>query len=220
MFFAIMKADDISDFEEEFSYYQINDPLISYNKAITEFNKGFYYYFSRPVLRTYIFLTPDFSRRAINNVFDNLSAPLRFSTNLLQFKFTKAKDELLRFMINSTIGFLGLVDIGTHAGIPKHQADFGLVLAHWGVDGGFHFVLPFVGPSNFRDLLTMPIDWLLSPTTYFVKPFSASIGTKIYKTANNLSFYLDTFDDVYNNTPNLYPFLRDNYEITRKTLSK
>ncbi|MCW1844639.1 MlaA family lipoprotein, partial [Campylobacter jejuni] len=153
------------------------------------------------------------------NFFDNLLAPLRFVSNVLQFKFEEAGEEFKRFTANTIMGFGGLMDVASKMGLKKHPADLGTVLAHWGVGSGFHIVLPILGPSNLRDTLTLPATWYASFTAY-IDPTWASIAISAYGFGNELSFRLDEIDEIYHNTPNLYPFLRDAYEQRRNELSK
>ena len=84
---------------------------------------------------------------------------------------------------------------------------------------GFHIVLPVLGPSNLRDALALPVDWFLQPTAY-IDPTWLEIVVSAYGFGNELSFRLDELDEIYYNTPNVYPFLRDAYEQRRIELSK
>ena len=224
-------ADEFDDFEAEFDSFKVNDPLSGYNKMMTSFNVGFYSYVARPVAVGYDFIVPDFLQTAVKNLFTYISMPIRFLGNVLQLKFKEAGTELKRFGINTVFGFFGLIDAASKAGVPIHHADFGLVLAHWGVGSGFHFVLPFLGPSNLRDTLSIPVNWYANPLSYidvgaavdFGGVFSLnwlSVGLRGFDIMNELSLSTGALDEIYFNTPNLYPFLRDAYEKRRMELSK
>ncbi|MBX0624557.1 VacJ family lipoprotein [Campylobacter coli] len=217
--FAFANELDLNDFEEEYQSYKVNDPLYGYNKAMTSFNVALYDYSLRPILKGYNAITPEFIRTGVRNFFDNLFAPLRFVGNVLQFKFEEAGEEFKRFSANTIMGFGGIMDPASKMGLKKHPADLGTVLAHWGVGSGFHIVLPILGPSNLRDTLTLPATWYVSPTAY-IDPTWASIAISAYGFGNELSFRLDEIDEIYYNTPNLYPFIRDAYEQRRNELSK
>ncbi|EAI2504596.1 VacJ family lipoprotein [Campylobacter jejuni] len=217
--FAFAKEQNLDDFEQEYQNYQVNDPLSGYNKAMTSFNVALYDYGLRPVLKGYNTITPEFIRLGVRNFFDNLLAPLRFVGNILQFKFEEAGEEFKRFTANTIMGFGGLMDVASKMGLKKYPADLGTVLAHWGVGSGFHIVLPILGPSNLRDTLALPATWYASFTAY-IDPTWASIAISAYGFGNELSFRLDEIDEIYHNTPNLYPFLRDAYEQRRNELSK
>ena len=224
-------ADEFDDFEAEFDSFKVNDPLSGYNKMMTSFNVGFYSYVARPVAVGYDFIVPDFLQTAVKNLFTYVSMPIRFVGNVLQLKFKEAGTELKRFGINTVFGFFGLIDAASKAGVPIYHADFGLVLAHWGVGSGFHFVLPFLGPSNLRDTLSIPVNWYANPLSYidvgaavdFGGVFSLnwlSVGLRGFDIMNELSLSTGALDEIYFNTPNLYPFLRDAYEKRRMELSK
>ncbi|HED6598232.1 TPA: VacJ family lipoprotein [Campylobacter coli] len=217
--FAFANELDLNDFEEEYQSYKVNDPLYGYNKAMTSFNVALYDYSLRPILKGYNAITPEFIRTGVRNFFDNLFAPLRFVGNVLQFKFEEAGEEFKRFSANTIMGFGGIMDPASKMGLKKHPADLGTVLAHWGVGSGFHIVLPILGASNLRDTLTLPATWYASPTAY-IDPTWASIAISAYGFGNELSFRLDEIDEIYHNTPNLYPFIRDAYEQRRNELSK
>lgn len=219
-------ADDFADdFEAEFDEFKVSDPLSGYNKAMTAFNVGFYTYFLRPVAKGYDFVMPDFAQTGIKNFFTYISMPIRLISNALQFKFSEAGTELKRFGINTVFGFFGLIDAASKVGVPIYHSDFGLVLAHWGVGSGFHFVLPILGPSNLRDTLAIPVNWYMSPTTYIDTQSHTfiswlSVGLTSFNILNEVSINTPTMDEIYYNTPSLYPFLRDAYEKRRADMSK
>ncbi len=216
--FAFSKEQNLDDFEEEYQSYQVNDPLFTYNKIMTVFNVWIYDYGFYPLLKGYNIIIPEFIRISVRNFFDNLSSPLRFIGNTLQFKFEESGEEFKRFTANTIMGFGGLMDLASKMGLKKHPADIGTILAHWGVGSGFHIVLPILGPSNLRDALSLPATLYANPSTYMQTNWA--IATNTYSFINELSFKLDEINTIYRDTPNLYPFLRDAYEQRRKELSK
>lgn len=216
---ALANETDLNEFEQEYSAYEVNDPLSGYNKMMTKFNIALYDYGFRPVLKGYNAITPEFVRTGVRNFFDNLLSPLRFIGNVFQFKFREAGDEFKRFTANTILGFGGFRDVASLMGIQKHPADVGTILAHWGVGSGFHIVLPVLGPSNLRDTLSLPVDWFLQPTAY-IDPVWLRVSTSAYGFSNEFSFRIKELDEIYHNTPNVYPFLRDAYEQRRIQLSK
>ena len=220
MFFAnFIFAENLEEFENEYKEFKVNDPLYSYNKAMTSFNVALYDYGFNPVLKAYNSVTPSLLRVGVRNFFDNLLSPLRFFGNLLQFKFKNANDEFKRFLANSILGFGGVFDPASKMGFQKHYADLGTALAHWGVGSGFHLVLPVFGPSNLRDTLSLPAAWYSNPISY-IEPTWASVSISAYGFANELSFRLDELDELYHSNVDLYLFLRDAYEQRRIELSK
>ncbi|KAA6224956.1 MULTISPECIES: VacJ family lipoprotein [unclassified Campylobacter] len=216
---TIISENEFDEFEEEFEQYEINDPLAGYNKMMTSFNVALYTYAFRPVLKGYEYVAPKPIRTGVRNFFSNLLGPLRIISQTLQFKFDKASDEIKRFLANTILGLGGIFDSATDMKIPKHPGDIGTAFASWGIKSGFHIVLPILGPSNLRDLIALPFDWYLSPTAYLDDVW-LRWGISVYGYGNELSFRTDEIDEIYYNTPNLYPFLRDAYEQSRIELSK
>lgn len=214
------------EFEAEFESFKVNDPLSGYNKMMTRFNVVLYTYALRPIAKGYEFVIPEFARLGIKNFASYINMPIRFLGNVLQLKFKEAGTELKRFGVNTIFGFFGLIDAASKAQIPLHHADFGLVLAHWGVGGGFHFVLPVLGPSNLRDTLSIPVNWYASPITYAATYDSSawinwlSVGITSFVMINEASLNTPTLDEIFYKTPNLYPFLRDAYEKRRMEMAK
>lgn len=127
------------------------DPLEGMNRATFEFNQGFDDVLLRPVAEGYRFILPDPARAAVTNFFANLKDPWIALNQLMQGKPRHAIDDLGRFVWNSTIGLLGLIDVASDMGLPKHNEDFGQTLAVWGFDFGAYLVLPILGPSSVRD---------------------------------------------------------------------
>jgi phospholipid-binding lipoprotein MlaA len=127
------------------------DPWEGMNRATFEFNDGFDRVLLKPVAEGYRFVMPDPARAAVTNFFATLQDPWIAVNQLLQGKPRLAIDDLARFVWNSTIGLLGLIDVASDMGLPKHKEDFGQTMAVWGMDFGPYVVLPILGPSSVRD---------------------------------------------------------------------
>ncbi len=127
------------------------DPWEPLNRATFEFNDGVDRAFFKPVAEGYRFVMPGPARTAVSNFFSNLNDPWVALNQLMQGKVRLAVDDFGRFVWNSTIGLLGLIDVATDMGLPKHKEDFGQTLGVWGVDFGPYFVIPILGPSSVRD---------------------------------------------------------------------
>lgn len=155
------------DFEDEFGdeeLLNVFDPLSGYNRAMTRFNDRFYFWLLKPVSEGYRYIVPEPARLSVARVFKNILFPLRFINNILQLKFEGAGVEFSRFCINSTVGILGFADPAKKwLDLEAYPEDFGQTLGHYGVGGGFHIVLPLLGPSNLRDLASMVPDYYSSP---------------------------------------------------------
>ena len=211
------------EFEDEFKTAdtEVFDPLEGYNRWMTKVNDKIYTYAFDPVSRAYAFVIPKPARLGLSNVFHNLKFPIHFANNLLQFKFDASMKELGRFMINSSLGILGIFDVARAGGIEPQEEDFGQTLGYYGVGAGPHVVLPFLGPSNIRDSLGFSVDLLISPT---------ATGSLKYQIPDNSEKALALFSAYYLNENSLHPgkyenfkkdaldvytFFRDSYEQKR-----
>lgn len=128
----------------------VGDPWEGFNRKVHAFNDGLDKVV-RPVAVGYDKIMPDPFQRGIGNFFRNLDAPVTFVNQLLQGKFKQGGSTVGRFLLNSTVGLLGFFDVATKAGIPYYNEDLGQTLAKWGYDDSRYLVLPFFGPSTFRD---------------------------------------------------------------------
>jgi len=235
-------TDDEGGFEDEFedefaaSGQEVFDPLSGYNRVMTGFNDGFYIFVLDPVARGYRWVLPDTARRGVKNFFHNILFPLRFVNNALQLKVKNAGEEFLRFSINSTIGILGFWDPAKDLfGLEAHEEDFGQTLGYYGVGGGFHVVLPFLGPSNLRDMFSLYPDMQMDPINYVEKrpynfpkqegeylgvprPTLQALEMKLFNTVNDESLRIGQYENLKKDAIELYPFLRDVYEQNRAKL--
>ena len=228
------------EFEEEFaaSEQEIFDPLSGYNRVMTGFNDGFYFYVLDPVARGYSWVLPETARRGVKNFFHNILFPLRFVNNALQLKVKNAGEEFLRFSINSTIGILGFWDPAKEwFDLEAHEEDFGQTLGYYGVGSGFHVVLPFLGPSNLRDMFSLYPDMQMDPVNYVEnRPYNfpkqegeyrgvskqtlQEVDLALLKTINRESLRIGQYANLKKDAIELYPFLRDVYEQNRAKLIK
>ena len=140
-----------------------DDPLEPINRVIFEFNEVVDDNILEPVAKGYKYVTPDPVEKGISNFFSNLGEINTIANDLLQLKFQQAAKDSLRFVVNSTIGVLGVFDVATTLGLSKNKEDFGQTLGFWGVPNGPYLVLPFLGPSSFRDAPGAFVDYELSP---------------------------------------------------------
>jgi phospholipid-binding lipoprotein MlaA len=127
------------------------DPLEKLNRGVWAVNQGADKVVIKPVTQVYRAVAPRPVRQGVTNVFANLSEPWSFVNNLLQGKGERASRNFARFLINSTIGIVGLWDPASKLGARPAPEDFGQTLAVWGVNGGPYLVLPLLGPSTMRD---------------------------------------------------------------------
>ena len=143
-----------------------NDPWEPTNRAVFDFDVQLDHAVARPVAKFYRSAVPELARDGIHNALTNLNAPVVFVNDTLQLEADKATDTLGRFMVNSTVGLGGLVDVASKVGIPYHDNDFGITLGKGGAAEGSYLVLPFVGPKPPRDLVGNGVDIAFDPLTY------------------------------------------------------
>jgi phospholipid-binding lipoprotein MlaA len=127
------------------------DPWEGTNRAIFSFNQGVDQNVLVPAANAYRTVVPRPAQDAIHDFLQNLNGPIIFANDVLQGQFGLAGDTLGRFMVNTTLGLGGMVDVATKAGVPYHTNDLGITLATWGVAPGPYLMLPVLGPSNPRD---------------------------------------------------------------------
>ena len=143
---------------------EINDPFEDLNRDIFIFNEKLDEKLLKPAALTYRKVTPQFARTGVTNFFNNLEEIDTTLNQVLQGEIKYAFNDAGRFVINSTIGLFGLIDVASKMGLEKHEEDFGQTLGVWGFDSGPYIMIPFLGPSNPRDLLSRPISSFLSGT--------------------------------------------------------
>ena len=115
-----------------------------------------------PVARAYVRVTPRFFRTGVTNFVDNLTYPNVILNDFLQGKFEQGVADSMRFVINTTFGIAGLLDVATGFGLERHDEDFGQTLARWGVDEIAYLELPLLGPNSVRDVGNIPLAWQTS----------------------------------------------------------
>jgi phospholipid-binding lipoprotein MlaA len=120
------------------------------NRVVFAFNKGLDHAIIRPVARGYSHL-PRPVRNGVRNFSQNLREPLVFANDLLQVNFLRSLNTAGRFVVNSTVGVVGIFDVADHWGMPRHDADLGQTFGVWGIGPGHTVELPLFGSSNVRD---------------------------------------------------------------------
>lgn len=162
-------------FRDSGSETGFNDPLIRFNRAVFAFNDVSYRYVLIPAARTYQ-KAPAPVRNGIGNFFNNIKAPISVINHLLQLNGQQAGRETARFVINSTVGILGVMDpAASQFDIPRSQTGMRQTLTQYGAGYGAYLVLPFIGPSNIRDGSSVFLDSLLNPLGYLDNPESTLI---------------------------------------------
>ena len=193
------------------------DPLEPMNRAVFTFNDKVDEAVLQPVARGYRSVLPEFLRTGITNMFSNLDDVWVGINNLLQGKVNEGAQDFARFTWNSTIGLLGFFDVSTAMDLPKHNEDFGQTLGRWGVGTGPYLVLPFFGPSNFRDAPGVFVDSKADVVRNLdhVPTRNSLYAERVVNTRTNL---LDAGKVLEEAALDKYRFLRDAYLQRRRSL--
>jgi phospholipid-binding lipoprotein MlaA len=192
-------------------FERTNDPLEPFNREVFDFNLFIDRVALKPIAQAYVKVVPESGRNALRHFFDNLNEPIVFGNNLLQGQFKRAHDTMGRFLMNSTLGLGGTLDLATSAGLEKQSGDFGQTLYSWGVPDGPYLVLPVFGPSNPRDAVGMGVDFYAEPWDrlasnyhYWWVPLIHGFVDGVDQRARNL----DTLDEIQRNAIDFYAELR------------
>lgn len=200
---------------------EIYDPAEGFNRAVFAFNDAVDTVLLEPVARGYRFITPQPVRTGVRNFLRNLKSPMQVVNQTLQGDLSGGANDVGRFVVNSTVGVLGLVDVAAMMGMPYEQEDFGQTLGVWGVGHGAYMVLPIFGPSSVRDATGMMVDSYADPlrlylyNTHQEEWHYARIGLTAVSTREEL---LDMLDDLQKNSFDMYASLRSIYAQRRAAL--
>jgi phospholipid-binding lipoprotein MlaA len=148
------------------AYNEANDPLEPMNRYFFEINHLLDEMILKPFAGYYHTALPQFAQNGVRNALRNLHSPTILANDLFQGSVNRAGDTTSRFLINSTIGIGGLIDVADSMGIKYHDEDFGQTLGWYHVGEGPYLMLPILGPSNPRDLTGRGVDYLLDPLTW------------------------------------------------------
>ncbi len=178
----------------------VPDPLEPLNRVMWAFNKGLMTDAIKPTSKVYRFVVVKPVRTGIGNFGKNLTYPGRLINNLLQGKWSGARDESYRFVCNTTVGVAGFFDVGTKWKIPKSDADFGQTFGQWGWKPQFFLMLPIYGPSNERDTVGLAADTAANPLIY-ISPYKFVANDPLtylgpYTYLNYAVMYNDLADSV------------------------
>ena len=191
------------------------DPLEPYNRGMYKFNDALDKAILKPIAKGYNTVMPEPGKIMVTNFFSNLNDIVVTINDLLQLKFAQAASDGTRVLFNSTFGIFGLLNITDR--LEKHNEDFGQTLGYWGVSSGPYVVLPFFGPSNFRDSVGLLGDSYVWPIRQV-----SNIPTRntLYgiRTIDLRSGLLDQESILEEAAIDRYAFIRDGYMQHRKSL--
>ena len=215
-------SDDVktssADFETTTFEDEIYDPLESFNRAIFSFNNVADRVVLEPVAKGYKKL-PSPIQSGVGNFINNLKLPLAAFNQLLQGQGKNAAESTGRFLINSTIGIFGLVDVADNIGLDQKEEDFGQTLATWGVGDGLYIVLPLFGPSNLRDTTGMVMTMMTDPINAYARSQGEAWAIPFRTAANAIdqrSQIIDEVNALRDNSVDYYAAVRSSYYQNRK----
>jgi phospholipid-binding lipoprotein MlaA len=209
-----------SDPEAVADYEQTNDPIEPTNRFFYRVNTTLDTYALKPVAKGYRYVVPARVRTGLHNVLGNLSSPILFANDVMQAKPRRVGDTFMRFLINSSVGVLGVFDVATDWGYPAHDTDFGITLAMWGLPEGPFLFLPVLGPSNPRDLTGFAGDIGLDPFTYVPHGYgllTLNWGRSILGAIDQRERVLDDLDQIQRNALDPYATFRSLYRQHRQS---
>ena len=210
------ESDPWEDEAEEID--SISDPLEPMNRAFFQFNDKLYFWVLKPVATGYKTVLPQLARVSIRNFFSNLVMPIRAVSCLLQGKFEGLGIELVRFVVNTSAGFLGFQDVAKLAlDFPVQDEDLGQVFAFYGIGPGFYIDLPFLGPYSLRDAAGWGGGLFIHPLNYVVD-FWPNVGVRTYDIVNNTSLRIGDYEAMKEAALDPYVAMRDAYYQYRLNL--
>lgn len=191
------------------------DPLEPVNRIVWDVNQTVDKYVLRPVAKGYVYITPGPVRTGVSNFFDNLFYPTVIVSDVLQGKIEQGALDTGRFIVNSTLGIAGIVDVAKYMGLEKHDEDLGQTFGYWGIGAGWYLIMPLTGPTTNRDLVGSTLAGYLSPLTY-VDPEIRIPVTALY--AVDIRTALLRVDRVLDSAFDPYAFVRGAYLQRREAL--
>jgi phospholipid-binding lipoprotein MlaA len=211
------------------------DPWEPLNTKVFEFNRQVDRWVLKPAAQGYNAVVPNPVQIGISNLFYNIRFPSRLINNLAQGKLSGAGTEVGRFLLNSTFGLGGLVDVAKYMDITTPEEDTGQTLGYYGMKPGPYVVLPFLPPFTLRDLIGYVGDIALNPINWMVFPIIevngipslvahhnrttssiAQIGGRVEEILNDRSLNLEKFQGVEEATLDLYTAVKNAYIQKRR----
>jgi phospholipid-binding lipoprotein MlaA len=158
-----------------------DDPWEKFNRKVYHFNVKVDNAVIRPTAAAYRKVTTPKFRRVVSNFFANVRMPITIANDALQGEIKDALKGTGRFVINTTVGFLGLFDPASKMRLPPQETDFAATLAKWGVGEGPYLVLPLIGSTTARDVWRMPVDGtLFDPLGYYSRTHEYELGRQYW----------------------------------------
>lgn len=220
-----MGEDRFEDYDDE-HVVVIADPLEPWNRFWFGFNDIFMLRILKPVYAGYVAVTPEELRSGLSNLLHNLQTPVRIVNRLLQGEVSMAGVEFGRFVVNSTVGFGGLINVAAKdkplRPFDEQGASFDRTLAVWGAGEGFYLVWPLYGPSTARGTVGLAGDYVASPffwgaSQFDVAGFWLATGSETALKFNNLGGLIDAYESLTKMAVEPYTAVREAYIMYQRS---
>ena len=187
-----------------------DDPWERLNRRIYSFNQGLDRALIRPAAMGYRRIAPEPLRLIIRNFLSNLGEPKVIINDILQLRPVRAAQATGRFVVNSTVGIGGIIDVATSANLPHQDNGFSVTLGHYGVGTGPYVYVPISGPSTVRGLIGSIADGVTSPLYWIRYPSRTEVSISL-----NLAHGLDLRAEVDGSLKSLTADATDPYATIR-----
>ena len=184
-----------------------NDPFEAFNRKIWAFNEFLDDNLAKPTAEIYRSIAPDPVEVGVSNFFRNLNELDNTANQVLQGHPILAINDFSRFIINSTIGLAGFLDVASRLGLERHDEDFGQTLGSWGVSSGPYLMIPIYGPSTPRSLTGRSVSSVLSGT-FAIKENDVRLAITGLDALETRARYLEVESLIIGDR---YSFIRDSY---------
>jgi phospholipid-binding lipoprotein MlaA len=184
-----------------------NDPFEDINRKVWAFNEFLDDNFAKPAAEFYTSVAPDFVEIGFNNFFRNINELDNTVNQILQGRPLLAINDFSRFLINTTVGLGGFLDVGSKLGLERHDEDFGQTLGAWGLGSGPFLMIPIYGPSTPRSLAGRSVSSVLSGT-FAIEETDVRLGITALDALETRARYLEVETLIIGDR---YSFIRDSY---------
>jgi phospholipid-binding lipoprotein MlaA len=198
---------------------QVKDCFEGFNRGTFTLNQGLDKVIFKPIAKAYRTL-PSPVRTGTSNVLVNLSSLITIPNNVLQGELKTAGVNTGRFIVNTTVGILGIFDVADKMGFSEYEKeDYGQTLGVWGVGAGCYVVLPILGPSTLRDTAGSFVNVMGGDPYYNVSTHgnnqyldrSDYMLTKTLTAVDFRSKTIDSFDNLEKNSMDFYASVKSLY---------
>ena len=195
------------------------DPYEGFNRGVYTFNDTIDGAILKPIAMGYNYVTPDVAKKGINNFYNNITDFITAVNSFLQLDFEQGMTDSGRVIVNTTIGMLGFIDVAStnvNNYTERNKQDFGTTLARYGWRDSAYLVLPFFGPSTFRDGTGLAVDGLFIDPIGYINNVRLRNALYIGKIINTRAQLLDATNLMDDASIDPYAFQRDSWLQMRK----